>query len=307
MSYEVFEHLDPTTRTPLEPLLSAAERADRRPALSDHLMLDFRRGGGHGFVGVTAEGRRGAVAYAQASGANEALALEVVVAPEHRRELGVFGPGLIEMLVEVIKERGGGAVNWWIHGSDELIALAGGAGFVETRRMFQMRMSLPASRSAEVATRAFVVGQDEDDWVRVNNRAFAGHGEQGGWTADSLRLRESEPWFDPDGFRIHEREGRMAGFCWTKVHEATDYEPLRIGEIYVIAVDPEFHGCGLGSQLTLAGLDHLSRIGITTAMLYVDAANTTAVRLYERLGYRTHTVSTAFHLDVAANSPDQHR
>ncbi len=308
VSYHVFEHLDPAISSSLERLFSAAERDAGRPALSDHLMLDFRIGGGDGFLAVTAEDDRGPIAYAQASRANEALALEVVVAPEHRPHLGAFGSGLIAALFEAIAERGGGGVSWWIHGSDELAALAALAGFAETRRMFQMRMSLPASRSADIVTRAFVVGQDEDDWVHVNNRAFADHGEQGGWTTETLRLRETEPWFDPTGFRIHECDGRMAAFCWTKVHEASDYEPLRVGEIYVIAVDPAFHGLGLGSQLTLAGLDHLTGIGITTAMLYVDAANTTAVQMYERLGFKTHAVSTAHHLDIAAaDSPEAPR
>ena len=48
----------------------------------------------------------------------------------------------------------------------------------------------------------------------------------------------------------------------------------------MIAVDPDFHGRGLGAQLTLAGLDHLAGEGIETGMLYVDADNTPAVTLY---------------------------
>ena len=86
--------------------------------------------------------------------------------------------------------------------------------------------------------------------------------------------RKAEPWFDPEGFRLHERDGKLAAFCWTKVHSDTS-PPM--GEIYVIAVDPTFHGLGLGKALTIAGLDHLAARGLTVGMLHVDGANTAAI------------------------------
>ena len=87
--------------------------------------------------------------------------------------------------------------------------------------------------------------------MAVNNRAFATHPEQGGWSVEELVEREQEEWFDPAGLLLYEVDGRLAGSCWTKIHRDTD-PPL--GEIYVISVNPDFQGRGLGRSLTVAGL-----------------------------------------------------
>lgn len=163
--------------------------------------------------------------------------------------------------------------------------LAAGRGFSLERDLLQLRRPLPIDEAWELAVRPFVPGRDEEAWLEVNRRAFAWHPEQGRVTAEDLRATQEEPWFDADGFLLHESDGRLAGFCWTKIHRET--QPV-LGEIFVIGVDPDFHGQGLGRPLTLAGLDWLARRGVTTGMLYVESDNEPARRLYDDLGFRRH-------------------
>ena len=159
------------------------------------------------------------------------------------------------------------------------------------RDLYRMERSLPMDQPSGIETRSFVVGQDEQAWVEVNNRAFSWHREQGGWTLAQVAERQAEPWFDADGFRVYEIDGGIAAYCWTKVH--ADEDPP-VGEVYVIAVDPRYHGRGLGRALTLAGYEHLADAGLTRAMLYVDADNTPAVTLYLDLGLEVAVVRRLF-------------
>ena len=161
--------------------------------------------------------------------------------------------------------------------------------FEPYRDLWQLRCRLPAEPSG-LSTRAFNI-DDIDEFVTVNNRAFHWHPEQGGIGAGDVRDRMAEPWFDADGFRLHHRDGRLAGFCWTKVHG--DHDPP-LGEIYVIAVDPDFSGRGLGGPMTLAGLEWLSARGLTVGMLYVESDNHPANAVYRRIGFEHHHTDRAY-------------
>ncbi len=161
-----------------------------------------------------------------------------------------------------------------------------------------MRVPLPLAEHPEwpagVSVRAFVPGRDDADWLRVNNRAFAGHPDQGGWVESTLQRRMAEPWFDPAGFLLAFDRDRLAGFCWTKVHEPGSGTRAALGEIYVIGVDPDRQGTGLGRALTVGGLDHLAHDrDCPVGMLYVDGANRARARPLPRARLRRPPAPTA--------------
>ena len=189
----------------------------------------------------------------------------------------------------------GECVQLWIEraGADD-DQFAADLDFLPYRDLWRMQRPLPTDRST-INSRAFVPGVDDDEFLRVNNRAFHWHPEQGGMTQRDLADRMAEDWYDAEGFRLYEQDGRLAGFCWTKVHP--DETPPG-GEIYAIAVDPDFHGQGLGKAMTLAGLDHLADQGLTVGFLYVEADNDPAVATYRSLGFDHHSSNRAYRLII---------
>ena len=267
-------------------LTAAATAADGVAPLSEHALLQLRYGGAAGLDLTTAAGGH-VTGYAHLEWEDPGLASgELVVDPAHRRR----GAGRA-LLAAMAARAGERPLRVWAHGDlAAAAAVARTCGLHRVRALWQMRRSLrdplpEPSVPGDVRLRTFVAGRDEDGWLRLNAAAFAHHPEQGAWTRADLNLREQEAWFDPAGFFLAERGGRLVGFHWTKVHDG------RTGEVYVVGVDPAAHGAGLGRALTLTGLRYLRDArGLAEAMLYVDEDNRAAVRMYEALGFtRTAT------------------
>jgi mycothiol synthase len=239
----------------------------------------------------------GVAGYAQAVAGDDAWDIDVVTdsddTPQEVRHTRAVE--LVDALRAAVTDEKPLLCRLWAFGADGASdRIAADLGMRCVRQLHQMRRPLPLPHLPTAhlpLTRAFVVGQDEQAWLQVNHRAFASHPDQGGVTRADLEEQERADWFDPAGFLLHERDGRLAGFCWTKVHR--DVQPA-LGEIYVIGVDPDFQGLGLGTGLTAAGLDHLARRGLTVGMLYVESDNIPALATYRRLGFETHHLDRAY-------------
>lgn len=291
----VTQKLSPGQVRAVTELVDAATEADGVRPLSEHVMLHLRYGGEVPARHLLQYADDALVGYAHLDPTDvvEGSSGEMVVHPG-RRGRG-YGRALTQRMIE---ESPDGRLRLWAHGHHPASGrLAVSLGFERTRSLWQMRRSLfaPLERPAlpdGVRLRTFVPGKDEEAWIRLNARAFAEHPEQGAWTTEDLLRRESEGWFDPDGFFLAARDDKLVGFHWTKVHggdgareDGHGHEP--IGEVYVVGIDPGERGHGLGKALTLVGLRYLRSRGLAQAMLYVDESNRAAIRLYESLGF-TH-------------------
>jgi mycothiol synthase len=213
-------------------------------------------------------------------------AVDLAVAPEAR------GRGLGRELAAAALA-GDGPVTAWSH-NDHPAA----AALAERHRLRRARALWVMRRAADAALPELVVPEsttvrgyreeDRDEVLRVNAAAFAHHPEQGSMDADDLAARMAEEWFDPEGLLVAENVaepgGGLSAFHWTKQHDA------RVGEVYVVAVDPAAQGQGLGRVVTLAGLHHLHALGVAEVLLYVESDNAPAVRVYSGLGF-THTAA----------------
>ncbi len=159
------------------------------------------------------------------------------------------------------------------------IEAANRLGYVEARSV--LRMSAPMADVARVRSSGISIvpmtEADVDAIVAINNRAFADHPEQASMTRESFGVLSRSTWFDPDGVAVA-RRGGVVGFCVTKA------EGSGVGEVYLLAVDPNSAGCGYGAMLASAGFEWLARRGATTASVWVDSTNQGAIRVYRRLG-----------------------
>jgi mycothiol synthase len=293
-------------------LHAAATRADGHDALGAAVWRDLETGGQPGAAGVFATDDDRLVGYAHVMPSDNFSpphwSAGLVVDPSRRD--GPITVDLLEGIVEHVERSGTGEIVLWIFDpadADEEHTAA--AQFTPSRDLLQMRVALPLDEVARwpagITVRGFIPGTDETAWLDVNNRAFGNHPEQGGWIASTLERRIAEPWFDPDGFLLAwsgEEPPRLAGFCWTKIHPPGSDNPgagdVGLGEIFVIGVDPDHQGTGLGRALVVAGLESLAGRGARTGLLYVDGANTPAVGLYEALGFTVHRRDRAYRREV---------
>lgn len=152
--------------------------------------------------------------------------------------------------------------------------------------------SATTAAGSGVTVRSFTPA-DSEAWVQLNREVFANHPEQGKLTLRDLQERLAQRWADPHNFLLlQDASGKLLGYNWLKITPEA-------AEIYVLGVAPAQAGHGYGKLLLQAGLQRLLELGHSRVELYVDAANTAALRLYQRCGFEIVETHTQYRLGAA--------
>jgi len=295
MEFFITQHnaLTQTEVAEVKALIAAVAIEDGMAPLGEHVLIHLHHGGDQNAIQLLARDKNNSlIGYLHLDTTDSVAgpAVEVAVEPEAR------GQGLGSALVKKAETlTSGQPIRLWAHGLNGTAHfLAHALGYAKVRELWQMRRSLftpvdICEVPSAIKIRNFVVGQDESAWLATNAEIFAHHPDQGSWTNEDLQIRISESWFDPAGFFLATDEGdNIVGFNWTKIHgghKHGEHQHPEIGELYVIGVLPTAGGSGLGRALTIRGLEYLRDQGLPAVMLYVEAQNERAIKLYKSVGF----------------------
>ena len=286
-------HLSKSQQESVLALIKAAHDFDGTPPIAEHVLLHLRHGGDKSDSHIVFESDNQVIAYAHLD-ATDLVAgpsVEAVVHPGHR------GKGLGSLILKEAIRVCGDKTRIWSHG--DLPAAKAIAASLKLERLWSnllMSKSLGEIQpvTSKYPIRTFILDFDNQAFLSLNNKVFANYPDQGGWSEDDLKVRLNEAWFEKEGFFIAEDKGELIGFCWTKIHGAhthshsggdADHGHDALGEIYVLAVNPDYKGQSVGRDLTITGLNYLKYQGLNNVMLYVGVENNPASNLYKSLGF----------------------
>ena len=131
---------------------------------------------------------------------------------------------------------------------------------------FSLRAWAPVFRSLEQVLGSEIFGRQHPDWREDQRRAVE----------EASAANKGRVW-------VAEVDARAVGFVAVELH----HPERSMGEITMLAVDPDYQGGGIGTALTEFALDRLKDAGMKVAMVETggDPGHAAARRTYEKAGY----------------------
>ncbi len=140
---------------------------------------------------------------------------------------------------------------------------------------FSLRAWEPGFASLVQAMGSEIFRRQHPDWREGQRRAVE----------DVCASQKTRVW-------VAEADGVPAGFVAVELH----HPERHMGEISMLAVDPDFQGGGVGTALTEFALDRLKDAGMALAMVETggDPGHAAARRVYEKAGYTHLSIARYF-------------
>jgi ribosomal protein S18 acetylase RimI-like enzyme len=138
-----------------------------------------------------------------------------------------------------------------------------------------LRAWAPVFTSLEQTLGSEIFRRQHPDWREDQRRAVE----------DACATKKGRVW-------VAEAGASVVGFVGVELH----HPERSMGELFMLAVDPDYQGLGIGTALTRFALDRLKEAGMKVAMVETggDLGHAPARRVYEKAGYTLLPIARYF-------------
>ncbi len=222
------------------------------------------------------------------------VTLDCWVHPEHRRR--GLATKLLGCAIRRARELGARVAHVNIM-EDNAVAesVLSRLGFECVRRFLKLRLDITDVRWSDINQAAlgcrYLQRGEEDKLTQIQNRAFAGTWGYNPNTVEEITYRTNLSTYSPEDIVLTCEGDKVIGYCWTGIACKGGVPSERKGQIFMLGLDPDYRGKGMGKKILLAGLAHLKSRSLQVAELTVDSENKAACALYKSIGFKVRTIS----------------
>ena len=167
-------------------------------------------------------------------------------------------------------------------------------GFRFVRRFLQLRLDMTKVRWQDVDQSAqryrHLQHGEENKLTQIQNRSFAGTWGYNPNTVEEIVYCINLSRCSPKDVVLAYDGDKIIGYCWTRITDETTTGE-RKGQIFMLGVDPDYRGRGIGKGVLLAGLSYLQSKGLPVAELTEDSMSKAACSLYRSVGFKFQSSS----------------
>jgi len=223
------------------------------------------------------------------------VVLRWLLHPKHRRRGAVAK--LVDRAIGRTKELGIMTIHANItQGSRVAKQVLTKMGFTFIRRFLELKLDLSGVHfveNSEISLRWRPLQPNEvESLTQLQNRSFVGAWGYNANTVEEIIYRIRLPNCSPEDVILAFDSDKPIGYCWTRITFWKNKAPGEgRGRIYMLGMDPDYRGRGLGRELLLVGLSYLKSKGLQVVELTVDTENKVACALYKSVGFKVWTSS----------------